>query len=52
MWRMVDYDGDGHDDMIVGVGDWTDYGWDNAYDAERVIGSEWSATRVHLLAAK
>lgn len=33
MWRMVDYDGDGKNDIIVGVGDWTEYGWDNAYDA-------------------
>lgn len=33
MWRMVDYDGDGKLDIIVGVGDWTEYGWDNAYDA-------------------
>ncbi len=32
-WRMVDYDGDGAVDLIVGVEDWTDYGWDNAYDA-------------------
>lgn len=32
MWRMVDYDGDGNQDIIVGVGDWSDYGWDNAYD--------------------
>jgi hypothetical protein len=32
MWRMVDYDGDGVNDIIVGVGDWTEYGWDNAYD--------------------
>jgi hypothetical protein len=33
MWRTVDFDGDGRLDLIVGVGDWTDYGWDNAYDA-------------------
>ena len=33
MWRYVDYDGDGALDLIVGVGDWTNYGWDNAYDA-------------------
>ncbi len=33
IWRYVDYDGDGKLDLIVGVGDWTDYGWDNAYDA-------------------
>jgi len=34
MWRYVDYDGDEKQDLIVGVGDWTDYGWDNAYDAD------------------
>ncbi len=34
MWRYVDYDGDGPVDLIVGADDWTDYGWDNAYDAE------------------
>ncbi len=34
MWRYVDYDGDGALDVSVGVGDWTAYGWDNAYDAE------------------
>jgi len=33
MWRMVDYDGDGKSDIIVGIGDWTEYGWDNAYDS-------------------
>lgn len=30
---MVDYDGDGLIDVVVGADDWTDYGWDNAYDA-------------------
>lgn len=34
MWKLVDYDGDGKTDVVVGVGDWTDYGWDNAYDAQ------------------
>ena len=29
----ADYDGDGKLDLIVGVDDWTDYGWDDAYDA-------------------
>ena len=33
MWHQVDYDGDGVQDLVVGVGDWTEYGWDNAYDA-------------------
>jgi len=36
MWRLVDFDGDGLQDLIIGVGDWTDYGWDNAYDASGV----------------
>lgn len=30
-WSYTDFDGDSTDDLIVGVGDWTDYGWDNAY---------------------
>ena len=30
----VDYDGDGKLDLVVGVDDWTDYGWDDAYDAD------------------
>ena len=34
MWRMVDFEGDGKNDLIVGVGDWTEYGWDNAYTAD------------------
>jgi hypothetical protein len=32
-WKFADYDGDGTADLIVGVEDWTDYGWDNAFDA-------------------
>jgi hypothetical protein len=36
MWRYVDYDGDGAQDLIIGVGDWKAYGWDNAYTAEGV----------------
>lgn len=31
-WRLKDYDGDGRTDLIVSVGDWTIYGWDNNYD--------------------
>ena len=41
----ADYDGDGLDDLVVGIGDWTDYGmnfstgsggWSNAYSSEGV----------------
>jgi hypothetical protein len=31
-WRYVDYDGDGRTDVVVGADDWSDYGWDNAYN--------------------
>jgi len=33
-WQYCDYDGNGVMDLIVGVGDWSDYGWDNAFDSE------------------
>jgi len=33
-WKYCDYDGDNDLDLIVGVGDWTDYGWDNAFDKQ------------------
>jgi len=33
-WRYCDYDGDSDLDLIVGVGDWTEYGWDDAFDKQ------------------
>lgn len=34
LWRYVDYDGDNVLDLIVGLDDYADYGWDNAFDAK------------------
>lgn len=42
-WKMVDYDNDSDLDVIVGVDDWSDYGWDNAYDHK----GNWTNGRVH-----
>ncbi len=33
-WKLVDYDKDGDADIVVGVDDWSDYGWDNAFDSK------------------
>lgn len=33
-WKMVDYDNDGDLDIMIGVDDWSAYGWDNAYNSE------------------
>ncbi|NOR33097.1 MAG: VCBS repeat-containing protein, partial [Bacteroidales bacterium] len=32
-WKYVDYDDDGDLDMLAGIDDWGDYGWDNAFDS-------------------
>ncbi len=32
MFRLCDWEGDGDLDFIAGVGVWSDYGWDHAYD--------------------
>ncbi|HVJ45995.1 MAG TPA: FG-GAP-like repeat-containing protein, partial [Luteolibacter sp.] len=31
-WRIVDFNGDGKNDIVVGADDWSEYGWDDAYD--------------------
>ncbi len=36
LWRYVDYENDGDLDIIIAIDDWTDYGWDNAFDKNGV----------------
>lgn len=31
-WKYVDFDGDGLLDIVAGYGDWTEYGWDDAFN--------------------
>ncbi len=31
-WSYCDFDADGKLDILVGVGDWSDYGWDDAFN--------------------
>ena len=38
MWSYVDFDDDGDLDILVGVDDWGEYGWDNAYNEK----GEWT----------
>ncbi len=33
-WRYADFDGDGPLDLIVGIEDWSYYGWDDAWNAQ------------------
>ena len=36
LWRYVDYENDGDLDIVIAIDDWTDYGWDNAYNEKGV----------------
>lgn len=42
-WKLVDYDDDGDLDILIGVDDWGDYGWDNAYNKK----GEWTNGPLH-----
>jgi len=42
-WKYVDYENDGDLDIIVGIQDGEDYGWDNAYNNK----GEWTRGPLH-----
>jgi hypothetical protein len=42
-WRLRDFDGDGRDDIIVGIGDWREYGWHCQYSS----GGVWTNAQIH-----
>lgn len=42
-WQHIDFDGDGDHDLIAGIDDWSDYGWDDAFN-ER---GEWTHGPLH-----
>ncbi|MFN9721301.1 MAG: FG-GAP repeat domain-containing protein [Planctomycetota bacterium] len=42
-WRYTDYDGDGALDLVVGIEDWSDYGWDDAWNDQ----GEWMNGPLH-----
>lgn len=42
-WRYADYNGDGVPDLVIGIEDWSEYGWDDAYNAK----GEWANGPLH-----
>lgn len=42
-WRYVDFDGDGVLDLVVGIEDWSNYGWDDAWDKD----GNWTNGKLH-----
>jgi len=43
LWYPVDWDGAGKIDVLAGVSDWRDYGWDDAFNAK----GEWIRGPIH-----
>ncbi len=43
VWLPVDWDGDGKVDLLNGVSDWRDYGWDDAFNSK----GEWLRGPLH-----
>ena len=42
-WYPIDWDGDGKIDVLAGVSDWREYGWDDAFNAK----GEWTRGPLH-----
>jgi len=42
-WFLVDFDGDGLNDLVIGPDDWRDYGWDDAFNEK----GEWTRGPLH-----
>lgn len=42
-WRYADYDGDGALDLLVGIEDWSFYGWDDGWNSQ----GEWTNGPLH-----
>lgn len=42
-WRFVDFNGDNEEDIVIGLGVWDDYGWDDAFDAD----GNWTNGAIH-----
>ncbi|MCD6355402.1 MAG: VCBS repeat-containing protein [Prolixibacteraceae bacterium] len=42
-WKYVDYEGDGDKDLLIGIGVWDDYGWENAFNEK----GEWENGPLH-----
>ena len=36
LWRYLDYENDGDLDIVIAIDDWTDYGWDNAFNEKGI----------------
>ena len=42
-WRFIDEDGDGALDLVTGIEDWSEYGWDDAFNSR----GEWTNGPLH-----
>lgn len=42
-WQYVDYDGSGNLSLVAAIGEWTDYGWDDAYNDQ----GQWTNGPLH-----